>query len=121
MNEVIQYYSRSRPPALSGSWQYWTNNMNMNTANQRAIKLPFQEYVSTLGKTRKSKLWAEIRLVTGKDKTTIWRWAHGHTRPDKSDRDNIAFCVYKFSENRLPGDALFPEDYPYKGTHAKVK
>lgn len=42
----------------------------MNTANQRAVKLPFQEYVSTLGKTRKSKLWAEIRLVTGKDKTT---------------------------------------------------
>lgn len=95
--------------------------MNMNTANQRAVKLPFEEYVSTLGKTRKSKLWAEIRLVTGKDRTTIWRWAHGHTRPDKSDRDNIAFCVYKFSENRFPGDALFPEDYPYKGTHAKVK
>lgn len=92
----------------------------MNTANQRAVKLPFQEYVSTLGKTRKSKLWAEIRLVTGKDKTTIWRWAHGRTRPDKSDRDNIAFCVYKFSENRLPGDALFPEDYPYKGTHARL-
>lgn len=87
----------------------------MNTANQRAIKLPFQEYVSTLGKTRKSKLWAEIRLVTGKDKTTIWRWAHGRTRPDKSDRDNIAFCVYKFSEIGYPAT-----HYSQKIIHTKV-
>ena len=94
--------------------------MNMNTANQRAVKLPFQEYVSTLGKTRKSMLWAEIRLATGKDNTTIWRWANGYSRPGKSDMDNIAFCVNKFSEKGLSGDALFPEDYPYKGTHAKV-
>lgn len=88
--------------------------------SQKVVKLPFQEYVSTLGRIRKSMLWAELRLATEKDNTTIWRWANGYIRPDKSDRDNIAFCVYKFSENRLPGDALFPEDYPYKGTHAKV-
>lgn len=103
----------------------------MNTANQRAARLPFQEYVSTLGRIRKSMLWAEIRLATGKDNTTIWRWANGYSRPGKSDMDNIAFCVNKFSKKelsdddkfykkRLSGDALFPEDYPYKGTHAKV-
>lgn len=92
----------------------------MNTASQEPIKLPFQEYVSTLGKIRKSMLWAELRLVTEKDRTTIWRWANGIIRPDKSDRDNIAFCVSKFRTEKTTGDVLFPEDYPYKGTHAKA-
>lgn len=94
------------------------NNASLKPKN--ATILPYREYVDSLGKIRKSMLYAELRLVTEKGDTTLWRWRNGSIRPGKTERDAIAFSLSKHVKTKLTGDEIFPVDYSYKGRNAKA-
>ncbi len=81
--------------------------------------LPAQEYYSEFNKVRRSMFLSELALTTYKSKITIWRWFHGVLRPDKLYREKVAFTLGKIVKEKLNGDELFPENYPYTGTHKK--
>lgn len=81
--------------------------------------LPAQEYYSALNKVRRSMLLSELVLTTGKNKITMWRWFRGRLRPDKAHREKVAFALGKIMKTKFKGDELFPENYPYTGTHKK--
>ena len=81
--------------------------------------LPAQEYYTSLDKVHRSMLLSELVLTTGKHKITMWRWFSGKLRPDKLYRENVAFTLGKIVKEKLNGDELFPENYPYTGAHKK--
>lgn len=87
---------------------------------KNATILPYREYVDSLGKIRKSMLYAELRLITGKGKTTLCRWRKGDVRPSKTEREAIAFALGKQVKEKLSAEDIFPETYSYKGSHAKA-
>ena len=86
---------------------------------QKLAFLPAQEYYTELNKKGRSTLILELMPMTGKGKTTLWRWFHGKTRPDKANREKIAFSLSKIVNAELNEDKLFPDDYPYTGANKK--
>lgn len=81
--------------------------------------LPAKEYYKKLDKVHRSMLLAELALTTDKSKITIWRWFTGIIHPDRLYREKAAFTLGKIVKEKLNGDELFPEDYPYKGLNTK--
>lgn len=94
------------------------NNASLKPEN--ATILPYRKYVDSLGKTRKSMFYAELRLITGKGKTTLYRWRNGNVRPSKTECKAIAFALSKQVKEKLSAEDIFPETYSYKGSHAKA-
>ena len=81
--------------------------------------LPAQEYYFKLNRAWRSVVLSELMLTIDKSQATIWRWFHGVLRPDKAHREKVAFTLGKIMKTKFKGDELFPENYPYTGTHNK--
>ena len=79
------------------------NNANENSANVSI--LPAQRYYlnETIGK---------------KSIVTYYRWFYGQVYPQTiAERNAVAKAMAKYTDCRLTGDELFPEDFPYRGAN----
>lgn len=93
------------------------NNASENNAN--APILPAQRYYEDLPKKVKSDILNELKKTIGKKSNiTYYRWLYGQVYPQTiAERNAVAKAMAKYTDCKLTGDELFPEDFPYRGAN----
>lgn len=80
--------------------------------------LPAERYYSALPKKQRGEVLRILDKTVGKAKTTYIRWFYGLVYPPSvAERNAVAKALKEIAGCRMSGDALFPEDYPYRGAN----
>lgn len=93
------------------------NNANEKPANTQI--LPAQRYYKALPKKVKGDILKALKKAIGKKSNiTYYRWLYGHVYPQTiAERNAVAKAMAKYTDCKLTGNELFPEDFPYRGAN----